>query len=210
MATSRPRIAGKGGPDAALAARFNEVCARGDDAEIAAFLAEVEAAEAANEKRLTAPEALRNGARWYATQAIPVFPLQPRSEEPHPDGWGPAGATFNLAQIEAWWTRHPDANIGLPTGDLFDVIDVQPPAGYPSLADLRDADVLPPPIGKAITPRSGQHLFVRPGRGKTPIPRSPGITYRGRGDYVVAAPSVGANGRRYAWASPINLKGGAA
>jgi hypothetical protein len=31
--------------------------------------------------------------------------------------------------VLAWWTRHPQANIGLATGHRFDVLDVDGPAG---------------------------------------------------------------------------------
>jgi hypothetical protein len=38
-------------------------------------------------------------------------------------------ATCNRARILAWWTRHPQANIGLATGHRFDVLDVDGPEG---------------------------------------------------------------------------------
>jgi hypothetical protein len=42
---------------------------------------------------------------------------------------GVKDATCNRARILAWWTRHPQANIGLATGHLFDVLDVDGPTG---------------------------------------------------------------------------------
>ena len=42
---------------------------------------------------------------------------------------GVKDATCNRARILAWWTRHPQANIGLATGHRFDVLDVDGPAG---------------------------------------------------------------------------------
>src|SRR5262245_40189065 len=33
-------------------------------------------------------------------------------------------ATTDRAQIEAWWSRWPDANIGAPTGVAFDALDI--------------------------------------------------------------------------------------
>ena len=38
-------------------------------------------------------------------------------------------ATTNRARVLAWWTQHPQANIGLATGHLFDVLDVDGPTG---------------------------------------------------------------------------------
>ena len=46
---------------------------------------------------------------------------------------GVKDATCNRARILAWWTRHPQANIGLACGHRFDVLDVDgPPAPRPS------------------------------------------------------------------------------
>jgi hypothetical protein len=42
---------------------------------------------------------------------------------------GVKDATTNRARILAWWTRHPQANIGLATGHRFDVLDVDGPEG---------------------------------------------------------------------------------
>ena len=36
-------------------------------------------------------------------------------------------ATTNRARVLAWWTRHPQANIGLACGQLFDVLDLDGP-----------------------------------------------------------------------------------
>jgi hypothetical protein len=52
---------------------------------------------------------------------------------------GPHGvkdATCNPARILAWWTRHPQANIGLACGHRFDVLDVDGPAGAQAIRTL--------------------------------------------------------------------------
>ena len=60
-------------------------------------------------------------------------------------------------------------------------------------------------VGIALTSRNaGRHLYIRAmeGRGnKANI--YPGVDYRGSGGYVVAPPSMGANGRRYQWLQQI-------
>lgn len=91
---------------------FNALCDEG------------ERRNAERHRRLSAPEALANAARWYASQGIPVFPLMPGEKKPFPGGRGFKDATTDLRQVERWWTVHPQANIGLPTGGLFDVIDI--------------------------------------------------------------------------------------
>ena len=45
-------------------------------------------------------------------------------------------ATTNRARVLAWWTRHPQANIGLATGHAFDVLDVDGPTGAHAIQAL--------------------------------------------------------------------------
>ena len=58
----------------------------------------------------------------------------------HPQGslvpHGVKDATTNRARILAWWTRHPQANIGLATGHRFDVLDVDGPRGAQAIRAL--------------------------------------------------------------------------
>src|SRR5215217_2274193 len=49
---------------------------------------------------------------------------------------GVKDATTNRARVLAWWTRHPQANIGLATGHRFDVLDVDGPTGAHAIREL--------------------------------------------------------------------------
>jgi hypothetical protein len=49
---------------------------------------------------------------------------------------GVKDATCNRARVLAWWTRHPQANIGLATGHHFDVLDVDRPEGAHAIQEL--------------------------------------------------------------------------
>jgi hypothetical protein len=49
---------------------------------------------------------------------------------------GVKDATCNRARVLAWWTRHPQANIGLATGYRFDVLDVDGPEGEQAIRTL--------------------------------------------------------------------------
>jgi len=190
--------------DEELLARWTTILHEGDQGQIDAFAAKVDALDAAREARLTAPDALRNAAMWYAANGIPVFRVQPHDKRPFPGSRGFKDATTDLAQIRAWWNETPDANIGLPTGIAFDVIDIDPPHGFYSLLALRDAGVIPEVIGKVVTARCGSHLYIHPTGDGNKAGILPGVDYRGRGGYVVAPPSIGPNGGRYAWSEPLN------
>lgn len=171
-----------------------------DDFEHLATLADRR--QAARETRLTAPDALADAARYYASKGIAVFPLRPGEKIPYPGSRGFKDATVNPAQVAQWWADRPQSNIGIPTGHLFDVIDVDGPPGYRSLADLRDEGTLPAVLGRSATPRGGMHLYVAPtGAGNAASFRA-GLDYRGRGGYVLAPPSIVA-GKRYDWIEPF-------
>jgi hypothetical protein len=168
------------------------------DAEVAAILAPLDALDRADAERLNAADLLARSAKWYAARGWPVFPVVPGGKRPA-TRHGLHDATTDVAAVASHWARHPTHNIGLPTGHAFDVIDIDGPPGFASLAEMRDAGVLPPLLGKVWTPRGGRHLYIAPTGDGNAAGIWPGIDYRGRGGYVVAPPSVGANGKRYAW-----------
>lgn len=150
--------------------------------------------------RWAAPDLMLRSALWYAAKGWPVFPCRPGLKVPATRN-GFKDATVDPSQIAAWWNAVPTYNIGLPTGIWADVIDIDGPAGYQSLADMRDEGVLDEftVLGRAATPRGGRHIYISPtGDGNAAGVRSQ-IDFRGRGGFVVAPPSVGANGRRYTW-----------
>lgn len=134
-------------------------------------------------------------ALWYAKQGWAVFPLLPNQKVPATKN-GFKDATMDPSKIKAWWDRHPDSNIGLPTGGLFDVIDIDGPTGIASMQEL-GGDVIPEVHGKVSTP-NGFHLFVTATGDGNRAGVRPGIDYRGQGGYVVAPPSQ-IDLRRYSW-----------
>lgn len=175
--------------------------------------------------RLAQPSALHAAARWYAAVGIAVFPCKPRGKAPllkavHPGtdplratchgdcgqlGHGLYDATVDLQQIDKWWAACPQANIGIRTGLRFDVIDIDGVTGYRSFGVMREEGLLPSPLAWAATPRGGMHMFIAPTGDGNAAELRPGIDYRGAGGYVVAAPSIWENGRRYDWLEPLNV-----
>ena len=167
-----------------------------DEFERLALLAD--AAEHEREIRLSSPTALTDAAGWYARHGIAVFPLKPGQKTPRNGSAGFKDATTDPATVATWWKASPDANIGLPTGHLFDVIDIDGPAGCAAALDLRDEGLIPVVLGHVWTPRGGRHIYVPPTGDGNATRFRPGLDYRGLGGYVVAPPSI-VNGRRYEW-----------
>ena len=129
-------------------------------------------------------------ARVYASWGWPVFPLKPGLKVPmvarRDGGSGVLDATTDMDKIDDWWWRWPHAGIGVATGHLFDVIDIDGPAGYRWLMSTMDS--LPHVHGKVSTPR-GEHLYVPALGGGNKAGLAPGVDYRGRGGYVILPPT---------------------
>lgn len=179
--------------DAAMTAALRSL----DLEEFERLATEADLRQAQRSQRLAQPGALAAAAAWYAAQGVPVFPVEERGKVPMVR-WRDA-ATDKPGNVAAWWRRWPQANIGMPTGLRWDVIDIDGPPGYQSFATVREAGRLPPILGRAATPRGGMHIFITPTGDGNGANLGPGLDYRGIGGYVVLAPSVGANANRYEW-----------
>ena len=110
-------------------------------------------------------------------------------------------ATTDPEQVRKWWNHLPEANIGLPTGIRFDVLDVDGDDGFTSLARMVDEQGCLNSSPVAFTPNGGAHYYFLPsGCGnRTSLWRTDShLDFRGEGGYVVAPPSIGTNGR-YRW-----------
>jgi hypothetical protein len=113
---------------------------------------------------------------------------------------GVKDATCNRARILAWWTRHPQANVGLATGHRFDVLDVDGPAGAQAIRELATTHGLQSSGPLVHTGGGGWHYYLAPtGLGNVHPAGLAHVDWRGRGGYVVAPPSRHASGHPYRW-----------
>jgi hypothetical protein len=174
---------------------------------------------------------LRAAALGYAMRGIPVLPLHTPQLRPitakgdpavvavgcscgdqgcdrpgkHPRTLlvphGVAQATCDRERVEGWWRRAPLANIGLATGHLVDVLDLDGPEGVAALRAFA-AEYGWTPSGPLVRTGRGWHLYLQPsGTG----PRNPihpellaHVDWRGKGAYAIAPPSRHARGA-YTW-----------
>lgn len=173
---------------------------------------------------IDAPAAL-SAALAYAARGWPVLPIwwpddgfcacpnpQCTSAGKHPLAHlvphGLTDATTDADTIRAWWRRFPEANVGIATGARsFIALDVDTRhGGDESLRVLEDSIGSFPAAPVALTGGGGQHiLFAHPGEGEQIRNKIgtdwglPGLDVRGDGGYIVAPPSLHANGTRYTW-----------
>jgi len=145
----------------------------------------------------------------YASRGWHVFPLKPNGKTPlTPNGF--KAATTDPEQIEAWWKKHPKANIGIACGASGLVVldgDVKHGADPDaSLANLLNGHHTLPATLRAETPSGGWHqVFIAPPDGEVRNSAGqlgPGLDVRAIGGYVVVAPSV-VDGKPYRWVSDV-------
>jgi hypothetical protein len=151
-----------------------------------------------------ADDDLLSAALTYAAKGCPVFPLEPGGKRPlgrlAPHGLKDAATDPDV--ITKWWAAEPAANIGLTTGDLFDVLDIDGPDGHASLV-MEMAETDEPIWGPTTcTGGGGWHAFVAPTGLGNRAGFVPKCDWRGVGGYIVAPPSVHPNGRQYTWFLP--------
>ena len=120
-----------------------------------------------------------------------VFPLVPGKKIPLIPNWQNE-ATTDEAKIREWWTKWPNANIGIVTGEYRDgyfcVLDFDPRNGGDWWDEVGE-DVLPP-TWVVHTPSGGRHFYYRTPELLRCAKLLPGVDLKAKGGYVVAPPSA--------------------
>jgi hypothetical protein len=152
----------------------------------------------------------------HAQRGYPVFPLygirnaccgcgDPDCGSPgkHPRTKnGFKDATTDPAQVREWWSRWPNSNIGIPTGEASGllVLDVDPRnGGNQSLSKLFNQHGQLPSTLAQRTGSGGKHYIFRHRKGigcRINCP-GPGLDIRGDGGCFIAQPSRHASGGQY-------------
>jgi Bifunctional DNA primase/polymerase, N-terminal len=114
-------------------------------------------------------------------------------------------ATTNRARVLAWWTQHPQANIGLACGHLFDVLDIDGPTGTQAIRAFAAGHDLQSSGPLVRTGGGGWHYYLAPTGSGNRAGVLERVDWRGRGGYVVAPPSRHASGHPYQWAPGRDL-----
>lgn len=141
---------------------------------------------------------LPQAARSLAAAGVPVFPVAPRDKVPlirH--GRGFHDATTDLRQVEAWWRRSPQANIGIPTGAVSGLVvvdvDVHGTNGYDALNRADRAGLIAGWEFLVRSPTGGLHVYYPAAESieqRSWQAGNAGIDFRGDGGYIVAPPSL--------------------
>lgn len=148
-------------------------------------------------------KALKLASRGYA-----VFPLIPNGKKPlipkAEGGNGYKDATTEERKIRAWWTRTPNANIGIACG-LSGLCVVDLDVKHPPINGIDEWDNLMLQKGiddstaTVITPTGGQHRYFKRPEGveiTDRIPFMPGVDIKANGGYIVSPGSI-VDGKTY-------------
>lgn len=169
---------------------------------------------------------MREHAEKYIAQGMPVFPCCwpvngacgcGRKHEGRDVGKVPLvehglkDATQTVTGVKDYWTRWPNASIGLAIPAGYFVLDVDiDKQGYESLEKLQNRYDALTETWLVITGSCGQHYWYKTPkqvRNTTRLDGLDGLDVRGEGGYVIAPPSLHRSGHRYAvsyiWDGPI-------
>lgn len=125
-------------------------------------------------------------------------------------------ATTDPEALRTCWTQDPDANVVLPTGRVFDVLDVPAEAGAVANARLDRAGLRPGPVAACGSQR---YYFFVATRGAPEsedewwqsdldchldaepetVPETEGLRWHCRDSYIVAPPSALPSGTQVGW-----------
>lgn len=134
-----------------------------------------------------------------------IFPINYKSKTPMTKN-GFKDATDEIEQIKDWFTLYPNAGIGLPTGEINNIIvlDVDPRnGGDVSLSRLVDKHGGLPHTVECLTAGGGNHYYFKYDKriNSADLKRFgyPGLDIQSDGRYVVLPPSTHPNGKQYHW-----------
>lgn len=141
------------------------------------------------------PQTLMDWALWNAGKGFKVFPIRPGCKKPPLFDKPYARATTDACQIIEWWTRYPNANIGIDTTDMY-VLDLDPKGGADAYESARLVGSTPGECFTVSTPSGGEHRYYRTAEPYAGSIKSLGVGLDTRGyhNYVLGAGSQTAAG----------------
>ena len=151
-------------------------------------------------KHITPQQAALNYSQYHWS----VIPMRAREKRPKIKWQEFQHHCATLEEINYWFQRWPEANVGIVTGSVSGivVIDIDPKhGGDDSLASWEKEHGPLPRTVEVITGGGGRHLYFKHPGGvvHNRVGMVAGIDLRGDGGCAVAPPSIHPNGKLYTW-----------
>lgn len=142
-----------------------------------------------------------NYALKYRSLGLSVIPLRQNGKEPLILWAEFQKRRATEQEIKEWWNAVPNANIGIVTGKISDliVVDLDGMEGIGSAQKLGLTSSLVSLTG------NGKHLWYKNNPNvQNSVRTLPGVDIRAEGGYIVAPPSIHKSGKRYRWLNGHN------
>lgn len=146
-------------------------------------------------------------AQAYANAGYHVFPLIPGNKEPLTEH-GHKDATTDTAQINAWWQRWTDANVGIAC-EQSGIVVLDLDRHRPEQDGIKAFEMLEGYTALPMTPQQntgggGRHIVLRAPLSACKTNITDGIDVKHKG-YIVAEPSRLTTGGTYKWESGLSI-----
>jgi hypothetical protein len=149
---------------------------------------------------------LFEAALQFAERGYSVIPITPGNKKPPLVKWEQyQKEKASISQIKEWWTKWPNANVAIVTGEISGFCVVDHDRYKPTYCEETALQYFPDSIvtATATSPQNGLHMyFAWPGdriAGDSDAGGLKNIDFRCDGNYIVAPPSVNGNGKKYSW-----------
>jgi len=141
----------------------------------------------------------------YREKGFSVIPIRP-DKKPFTQWTEFQRRSATEAEIREWWGKWPKANVGIVTGEISGVfvVDCDNEDAYQKVQEL-----LPDNFVSCIvkSPR-GYHIYLIYSANQTignATGVMPGVDIRGEGGYIIAPPSINAEGKAYSWMQGLSI-----
>jgi len=137
----------------------------------------------------------------YARLGWSVIPIESGGKKPLVRWERYSRERASEKQVQKWWQKYPGANIGIATGKVsgFIAVDIDSAKGRENYINLFGE--LHNTISQTTGKPNSLHLLFNPENTKISNMAGlvPDVDVRGDGGYIIIAPSVHPNGKKYEW-----------
>jgi putative DNA primase/helicase len=141
-----------------------------------------------------------NSLFYYRRKGFSVIPIKTKGKTPIIEWKQFQEERATRKQIESWWRDYPNANIGIVTGAISDIVVIDCDSKTAAKAFEKTYPEAKSTL-QVVTGR-GKHFYFRWAdgiRNNVASRLGEGIDVRGEGGFVVAPPSIHETGKKYQW-----------
>ncbi len=141
----------------------------------------------------------------YRDKGLSVIPIRP-DKKPCTQWTEFQRRLATEAEIREWWAKWPKANVGIVTGEISGVfvVDCDNEEAYQKIQELLPDNF----ISCIVKSPRGYHIYLLYSANQTignATGIMPNVDIRGEGGYIIAPPSINAEGKAYSWMQGLSI-----